>query len=256
MDVTIVGCSGSFPGPDSPSSCYLVEHEGTRILLDLGNGSLGALARHIDIYAVDAVVISHLHVDHFIDLCSYYVALKYRPSGPVERPLQVWGPSDTGWRLQAAYGLRVNEPVAGQFDIRDIAPVFEIGPFTVRTARAVHPVEAYSVRVEAGGRALTYSGDTGPTDRLIDLAHGSDLALFEASFLEGPANPAGLHLTSAQAARHAAAAQVERLVLTHLVPWNDRAVSLEQARPAYDGPLVLAEAGMRIALPPRAGVGG
>ncbi|MCB0922659.1 MAG: MBL fold metallo-hydrolase, partial [Actinobacteria bacterium] len=70
MKLTVVGWSGSFPGPDSPASCYLLEHEDARILLDLGNGSLGALQRYADIYAVDAVFLSHLHVDHCIDLCS------------------------------------------------------------------------------------------------------------------------------------------------------------------------------------------
>jgi ribonuclease BN (tRNA processing enzyme) len=248
VDVTVVGCSGSFPGPDSAASCYLVEHEGTRILLDLGNGALGALARHIDIYDVDAVVLSHLHVDHFIDLCSFYVALKYRPGGPPARPVAVWGPSDTGRRLQTAYGLRGSESVAGEFDIHDTAPSFQIGPFRIRTARVVHPIEAYAVRVEAGGRSLTYSGDTGPTDRLVDLARGSDLALFEASFLERRPNPAALHLTARQAARHAAAAGVDRLVLTHLVPWHDPAESLAEAQPEYGGELSLARPGLRLSL--------
>ncbi len=97
MKLTVVGCSGSFPGPESPASCYLIEHEGTRILLDMGNGSLGALQRYTDIYAIDAVVLSHLHVDHFIDLCSYYVALQYRPDGPADS-VAVWGPTDTAAR--------------------------------------------------------------------------------------------------------------------------------------------------------------
>ena len=74
MKLTVVGCTGSFPGPDSPASCYLLEHEDARILLDLGNGSLGQLQRYADIYDIDAVFLSHLHVDHCIDLCSYYAS--------------------------------------------------------------------------------------------------------------------------------------------------------------------------------------
>ena len=85
MEVTIVGCSGSFAGPDSPASCYLLraEFEGRTwsIVLDLGNGALGNLQRHIDPLTLDAVLISHLHVDHFIDLCGLYVMLKYVPGG-------------------------------------------------------------------------------------------------------------------------------------------------------------------------------
>lgn len=241
----MVGCSGSFPGPDSPASCYLLEHEGSRILLDMGNGSLGALARYADIYDIDAVVVSHLHVDHFIDLCSYYVALRYRPGGNT-RPVAVWGPSDTGRRLVAAYGMRGDENVTEEFEIRDMEPQFSIGPFDIRTSRVVHPVEGYGIRVEAGGRVLAFSGDTGPTDRLVDLARGAHVALFEASFLEAPDNPTDLHLTAREAAQHAARAGAERLVLTHLVPWNDRERTREESAGHFPGDLTLATSGLRI----------
>src|SRR5207342_2476687 len=91
VKLTVVGCSGSFPGPDSPASCYLVEEDGCRVVLDLGNGALGRLQRHVSLDDVDAVIISHLHVDHVIDLCSYYVARRYRPDGPLA-PLRVIAP--------------------------------------------------------------------------------------------------------------------------------------------------------------------
>ncbi len=104
MRLTVVGCSGSFPGPDSAASCYLVEADGFRVLLDLGNGALGPLQRYADIYAVDAVLVSHLHSDHFIDLCSYYVALRYRDPDVPPQPVAVHGPAGTLARLGAAYG--------------------------------------------------------------------------------------------------------------------------------------------------------
>ena len=105
MQLTIVGCSGSYPGPDSPASCYLVqaEHEGRtwNILMDLGNGALGALHRYVDPLDIDAVFLSHLHADHCIDMTSYYVLRKYHPSGEQE-PLPVWGPRRTARRLARA----------------------------------------------------------------------------------------------------------------------------------------------------------
>jgi ribonuclease BN (tRNA processing enzyme) len=232
MKVTIVGCSGSFPGPASPSSCYLVEHDDARILLDMGNGSLGHLQRFADIYAVDAVVLSHLHVDHFIDLCSFYVALRYRPQGPAP-VVPVWGPEGTSDRLVTAYGLPSGTGMNGELDIRQIATSFEIGPFAIETARMMHPIESRAIRVTAGGRSLTYSGDTGPTPALAELARGSDLALFEASFVTGGDNPPDLHLTGAEAGEAAAAAGVGRLVLTHLVPWNSTERVLSEAAPAF-----------------------
>lgn len=220
MRLTVVGCSGSFPGPDSPASSYLIEAEGTRIVLDMGNGSLGHLQKYVDIYSVDAVILSHLHVDHFIDLCSYYVALKYRPDGPAGR-VPVWGPPDTRARLVSAYGLSSGSDMDGEFDVRALTTEFTVGPFTVSTSRMLHPVEAYAVRLSAGGRSITYSGDTGPTPRLAELARGTDLALFEASFVTHADNPPDLHLTGAQAAQLSADADAGRVLLTHLVPWHD-----------------------------------
>ena len=94
MRLTVIGCAGSYPGPDSPASCYLVEAEGPdatgqvrtwRILLDLGNGALGMLQRYADPLAVDAVLLSHLHADHCLDLCGFYVLRKYHPTGPQPR---------------------------------------------------------------------------------------------------------------------------------------------------------------------------
>ena len=241
MRLTIVGCAGSYPSQDSPASCYLVEHEGHRLLLDLGNGAIGAVQKYADIYDIDAVVISHLHVDHCIDLCSYYVARKYHPGGPLPR-IPVLGPEGTADRMASAYDLPDETGMHEEFEFRDHVDSTQIGPFGIRTVRVDHPVPAYAIRVEAGGRSLVYSGDTGPTQSLIDLATGADLALFEASFLEGRDNPPHLHLTALQAADHATAAGVNRLVLTHLVAWNDPQDPLAEAA-SYVGDLSIASPG-------------
>jgi ribonuclease BN (tRNA processing enzyme) len=246
VKLTVVGWAGSFPGPDSPASCYLVEHEGTTILLDLGNGSLGALQRFTDIYAVDAVFLSHLHVDHCIDLCSYYVARKYRPEGAAAR-IPVYGPRGTADRMAAAYGLSQRTGMHDEFNFVSHTPgEVQVGPLTVRTARMAHPVETYALRVSGGGRSLAYSADTGPTDALVELARGADVALFEASFVEGGDNPPNLHLTGAQAAEHAVRAGVDRLVLTHLVAWNDTGQVRAEAAAAYEGELMVADTGLAV----------
>jgi ribonuclease BN (tRNA processing enzyme) len=246
MKLTIVGCAGSFPGPNSAASCYLVEHEGSRILLDMGNGSLGSLQRYADIYAIDAVLISHLHVDHCIDLCSYYVARKYNPEGPAKR-IPVFGPKGTAKRMSAAYGLPEKPGMHDEFNfITHVADATSIGPFEIRTARMAHPVPTYGMSITAGGRTLVYSADTGPTPALVDLARGADVALFEASFLDGPTNPAGLHLTGGQAADHAMAAGVDRLVLTHMVAWNDNNKVRAEAEGMYDGELQVATPGLSV----------
>ena len=250
MRLTVVGCAGSLPSAASPASCYLVEHDGARLVLDLGNGSLGALQRHVDLDADDAltgVVLSHCHIDHCADAASLYV---YRRHGPrrFARRLPLLGPADARSRLAAVYGMP--DPAALDVELAvgllGTGPV-RLGPFAVESARVVHPVEAYAVRVTAGGRSLVYSGDTGPTPVLVDLARGADLALFEASFV-GTGNPVDLHLTGADAGRAAAAAGVGRLVLTHLSAWSDPAQVLAEAAAHFDGPLELAQPGLAVDL--------
>ncbi|GAB3073803.1 MBL fold metallo-hydrolase [Intrasporangium mesophilum] len=250
MDVTIVGCSGSFAGPDSPASSYLVraEHEGRTwsILLDLGSGALGSLQRHIKPYAVDAVLLSHLHVDHCIDMCGLYVMMKYVPGGPGRDSIPTWGPSGTGAHLARAYGSSDGEDVLGVFDfheLRDREPI-GVGPFTVTPVRVNHPVEAYGFRVECDGRVLVYTGDTDDCDALSDLMAGADLVLADAAFIDGRDHAQGVHLSGRRAAEAAVrAGGVKRLMLTHLPAWNDPDVCLAQAAQVWPGEVELAEAG-------------
>lgn len=243
MRLTIVGCSGSFPGPGSGCSCYLVEAEGFRLVLDMGNGALGELQRHAGPYDVDAVLVSHLHGDHCLDLCSYYVARKYRPEGVPPR-VPVYGPEETADHLARASGLTSAEGMREVFDFRALEPGrLEIGPFAVTLERVNHPVETFGVRVQHGGSALAYSADTGVSDALTRLAGHADALLCEASFHEGRDSASGLHLDGRQAGEHAARAGVERLVLTHLPPWNEPDRSLAEASGAYGGPISLAGTG-------------
>ena len=166
MKVTVVGCSGSFAGPDSPASCYLLEGEQDgrtwRVLLDLGSGALGALHRYVDPLTVDAVLFSHLHPDHYFDISGLYVMWKYHPDGP--RPqIPVWGPRGVAAQCARAYGLDPSKGMTAEFDFHeyDDQPV-RLGPFTLHPHRVVHPITAYGLRVEADGHVVVYSGDTGP----------------------------------------------------------------------------------------------
>ncbi|SDG55572.1 Ribonuclease BN, tRNA processing enzyme [Sinosporangium album] len=244
MKLTIIGCSGSFPGPDSPASCYVVEADGFRLLLDFGNGSLGTLQRFFGLYDVDAICLSHLHADHCLDICAYHVVRTYSPHGPFAR-IPVHAPADAPRRLAAAYGMPEEPGLETAFDFVPLSPgVTQIGPFEVTSALMNHPVEAYGFRVSAGGRSLAYSGDTGETPELVRLAKDVDLLLCEASFLDMPDLPPDLHLSGRQAAETAAKAGAGSLVLTHLVPWFDSGQIYESAlRAGYTGPIELARTG-------------
>jgi ribonuclease BN (tRNA processing enzyme) len=245
VQVTIVGWSGSFPGPQSAASCYLVEADGFRLVLDLGNGAVGALQRYTGLGDVDAICVSHLHSDHCMDLIGYSVYQNYHPDGPRPR-IPVYGPAGAQDRLTVALGSE-RLGMADAFDFATLTPgTIEIGPVRVTTEHMDHPVETFGYRLEHAGQALAYSGDTGPAAELVTIAAGADVLLCEASFLDGPDLPAGLHLTARQAAEHAARADVGELVLTHLVPWNDPAVTFAQASEAFGGPMNLASSGLRL----------
>jgi ribonuclease BN (tRNA processing enzyme) len=253
--LTVVGCSGSIPGPESPASSYLVQapFEGRTfsLVVDLGPGALGALFRYIDPGLIDAFALSHLHPDHCFDLCAYYILARYSPTAPW--PGQpIYGPPGAAERLSRAYDVpngateEAEPTLATHFLFSDWRETQQIGPFNVRTVRVDHPVEAYAIRIThdvPGGGVLAYSGDTGPTEALVELAEGADLLLVESSFLERPDNPSGLHLTGRQAAEVGTRAGVSAVVLTHIPPWNDRDQVLAEALPHFPGPLSLAVTG-------------
>jgi len=244
MRLTVIGCSGSFPGPDSPSSCYLAEAEGFRLVIDMGNGALGILQRHAELFSIDAICVSHLHADHCVDVGSYWIARQFAPDGP-KPAIPVYGPPGTADRIKPFLGQRSREYDQVPFEFRDLAVgPLEIGPFRVTTDHMNHPLETFGFRVEHAGARLAYSADTGECEALVRLAEGADLLLCEASFLEGPDNAPNVHLTARQAAEHATRAGVGQLILTHLVPWNDRERSRSEAAQTYLGPLSLATSGM------------
>ncbi|WP_018156488.1 MBL fold metallo-hydrolase [Demetria terragena] len=252
MRLTVVGCAGSFAGPDSAASCYLVqaEHAGRTwsVLLDLGNGALGALHRHLDPADVDAVVISHLHPDHCVDLAGYYIVRTFHPDG-VMPMLPVHAPDGAAARLSRVHALDDEEKpehLRDRFDFHDLAhqESFTVGPFTLTPHRVEHPVEAYGIRVEADGAVLAYTGDTDSTPQLNALLQGATLALTDSAYIDGRDEVVGIHLSGSRAAQAAVdAGGVRRLMLTHIPAWNDPEICRAQAAEVWPGEVELAEAG-------------
>jgi ribonuclease BN (tRNA processing enzyme) len=250
MRLTVIGCSGSFPGPASPASCYLLEADDAagrpwRVLLDLGSGALGPLQHHLDPRQVDAVLLSHLHPDHCLDLCGLYVARRYHPHATGTDQLTVYGPARTLDRLVHGYDLDGEADLGAMLKVHQWqhGQPLSVGPFTVTPLRVEHPVEAYGLRIELDGAVLAYTGDTDTCPALLDLARDADLLLAEASFQEGRDLTRGIHLTGRRAGEVATQAGARQLVLTHLPPWNDPQVVLAEARAAFAGPVALAGSG-------------
>ena len=250
MRLTVIGCSGSYPGPDSTASCYLLEAphpEGGdrpfRMVVDMGSGALGALHRHVDPLTVDAVLVSHLHADHFFDISGYYVMRKYHPSGAQPR-IPVWGPRGMKARVAKAYGLPLDPGMNDEFEFKRIRKgEMVVGPFTITSLRMDHPILAWGFRIEHDGRVLAYSGDTALCDNLVELATDADLFLAEAAFRDDEDNPPHVHMTGSEAAAVARDARVGQLVLTHIPPWHEKKHAVTEAEGIYDGPISLAAEG-------------
>lgn len=255
LRLTVVGCSGSYPGPDSPASCYLVEAPDgaggtTRVVLDLGSGAIGPLQRHVDPRALDAVLLSHLHADHCLDLMGLYVMQKHHPGGPTGRRVPVHGPAGTAVRLARGYDMTSPDAMSAELDVQEWVPgrTVRVGSLGVTPYEVRHPVPAYALRVvwvgpDGAERVLVYSGDTDTCPGLDQAARGADLLLCEAAFVEGRDTARGIHLTGRRAGEVATSAGARSLLLTHVPSWNPPGVAEREARAVFAGPLATAAPG-------------
>lgn len=247
MKLTVVGCAGSYPNRESAASCYLVEHDGFGLLLDLGSGSFGQLAKYRDVRSVDAVALSHFHLDHCADVSGLYVSRRYDPAGP-HPAIPVLGPPGVDVRMNQMYGLDgVSESMSSSLTFIEYPddPV-QLGPFHLSVAPVKHCVQSYAIKIVADGKSLVYSGDTGPCDNLTSLAGGADVALFEASNIDRPDNPPNLHMSGVQAAETAVQARVGQLVLTHFVAWYDTNAIMKEAQEVFGEGVIQARPGLQL----------
>ena len=241
LAVTVLGCDGSYPGPGGAGSGYLVTCDGVAVWVDAGPGTLSNLQRHVSLDQIDAVVLTHRHPDHWSDLEHFVVACR-------------WFLGRTGVTVYAPPGMResasgrVRDAAAGaevlDWYTSDPGTAVTIGPLTFSFSLTDHPVPTHAVRVDAGGRSLGYSADSGPAWAMSSLGPGLDLALCEATFLsdrEGTVQ----HLSARQAGRTAREAGAGRLVITHIAPGVDRVAAAAEAEDAFGGPVEVASIGAR-----------
>ena len=252
MRVHVIGCNGSFAGTESAASSYLVEHEDAdgrtwRVLFDLGSGAFGPLQRAVDPALLDAVVISHLHPDHYLDLTGLEVFLAYNERQDLPQ-MPLWGPAALPARIRAVMDRADDVPdgvTEVPFDYRPVTDraTFSVGPLQIEARLVVHPVESYGFRITAGDEVLVYSGDSDECEALDELATGADLFLVEAGYIEERDDRfTGVHLTGRRAGETAVRAGVRRVALTHIPCWTDPAIPEAEARAVCDLPLQVVRA--------------
>lgn len=254
--LVVLGSCGAWPEAGRACSGYVLEHDGFRVVIDLGYGTLPRLLALLGSSAgdgIDAVIVTHSHADHALDLHGLFRARWYGRRGAV--PLPLYAPEDV---LDRVVSIEENDAAAvGRvFDWHPLpAAGYRVGPFELRSWELPHYVRNAGVRLSAPGLTVAYTGDTGPDPALADLGRDADLFIVDATDRDQqdatPRAPAGrqLNMTAGDAGRAAAAAGARRLLLTHFWPGNDRQASAASAATAYAGEILLADENLEIALP-------
>ena len=257
MRITVLGKSPSWQDAGGACSGYLVQEDEFTLLLDCGNGVFSKLRDHIDYVEVDAVLISHLHADHFLDLVPFIYALTYAPrQQPV--PVAGWpgtseparpelhapaGAQDMFRQIVSCWGN--DGLIDGAFALNEYEPWDELnlGPFQVRFCEVPHYTPTFAVELSAADRRFTYSADCSPNLELVEFARGTDLLLIEATLPRPERTGERGHLTPAEAGEHGRQSAAKRMVITHFSDELDAEWAGHEATTAFGAPVALAHEG-------------
>src|SRR3954454_15154361 len=233
MELTVLGCAGSFGAPGGGAcSGYLLRTDTTAIWMDCGNGTFGHLQEHIAVEDLSAVVLTHGHPDHCVDIYGLHVYLRY---GLGIEHLPVYAPEGLEkflLSLVSDWGNTFDWFVVGDNDTA------KVGDVDLRFSRTDHPPPTFAVAATHDGRRMIYTADTGPEWTVRAFAPGADLVLSEATYLHDNI-PAPIHLSAKQAGEAAREAAAQRLILTHLWPILHRVVPFEYSSTGYVAGLTL-----------------
>jgi ribonuclease BN (tRNA processing enzyme) len=233
VKLTVLGSSGTWPPAGGATCGYLVSHDETHIWLDAGTGTFANLQSALAVADLAAIVITHGHPDHFVDVVPAFYARYYGGLG--ESGLPFYSPEGFVSLLSLLVAEDGRDVMGEAYAFTTVAggDHIRVGSFEIEAFEMEHVgVPALGYRLVAGGVTLAYTGDTGPSDAVVELARGADVFLAEASY-QDDSTLLPFHLSARQAAEHAKAAGVGRLLLTHILPTLDPAISLAEARSVF-----------------------
>lgn len=237
LRLTVLGSATPYPSLDNPCSGYLVACGDVRLWMDAGTGTLAQLQRHVRLDELDAIWISHLHADHSADLLTAYYGALYADVR-LTAPIPLFGPPGIADRLaHFLTNTSTRSPVESAFAVHELYDGHraELGPLTLTSRAVAHGMPAFAVRVEAGGRALVYSGDTAPCANLTSLADTCDALLCEAESASAPTQGEPVHHTPEDAGETARSARAGRLIVTHVGRFLTPDQALVRAGTRFEG---------------------
>lgn len=248
VKITVLGKSPAWQDAGGACSGYLIEEGDTCLLLDCGNGVFGKLREVHDYATVDAVVVTHLHSDHCIDLIPYSYALSYSPRArafPHPRPTLYAPPGGRDVFRQITGAWNAPELVEQAFCLVEYDPsaTIELGPLTIAFHEVPHYIRTHAVQVRSATGSFTFGADCRPNDALVEFARDSDLLMLEATLDEPESNGHRGHLTWAEAGDHARRAGAKRLVMTHISSDADLARARADAAREFGGEIEIAHEG-------------
>jgi ribonuclease BN (tRNA processing enzyme) len=238
MKVTVVGCWGGYPERGGATSCYLLQENDYKLVVDIGSGSLSLLPNFTQLNEINGVIISHYHHDHIADLgvFQYYKLINQGDSGSL---LPVYGHN-----LDKAGFTKLTHPSATEGIVYDPSQKLDLGPFSVAFLKTNHPVDCFAMRIDTANASVVYTADSSYKEEFISFSMNADLLICDCNFYEHQDGSKAGHMTSKEVATIASNANVKELLLSHLPHFGTIQTLVLEAKKYYNGPIKLAETGL------------